>query len=213
MWIKLTSAQVIDVNGKPTRFLPGDWVDVGKQYALRLVTQGLAIKPNENIVNEMVDYTSGMLVIGNELTLNQTKQIQETIPDFEIKHSENISMPFSETVIYDRGLSKLRVELLPIGFHWLNQFQLLAPLADYTTLACHIGTEADQEFTQSIIRELRVPIYDTRLLFIRRSEETLKFIDVWKQYEEKLTDDRLAFLCALYETKPIHLALPDTWIK
>lgn len=211
MWIKLKSTQVIDVNGTPTRYHPGDWIDVGTGYARRLISQNLAEKPGVNVLSELVDYTAGILVIGNELDNNKRMQIQETIPHLEIMYSEDVDIPFSETLIYNTKLNKLRVELLPIGFKWLKSFQVILPLLDYTTLAVHIGTNEDRKIAKEILKELRIPVYDTNLIFIRRCDETKELLSRWKAHKENITDSRLAFLCALYEVKPLHLALPNTW--
>lgn len=212
MWIKLKSIQNITENGKPVRYYPGDWVDVGKQYALRLVAQGLAEKPGVSLTAEMVDYTAGMLIIG-ELETNAKQQIIETIPHLEMAYGSTPDIPFSETLIYDTKLKPLRVELLHVGFKWLEKFQLLIPMHDYAELAVHIGTEQDREITKSIIRELRVPVYDTRLIFVRRCDETKELFIKWQEYKTKISEDKLAFLCALYEIKPVMMPLPTTWIS
>lgn len=212
MWIKLKSAQTISVNGTPTRYYPGDWIEVGNGYAHRLISQNLAEKPGVNVLSELVDYTSGMVVIGNTLTTNQQQQIQQTIPHLEIIQSDTIDIPFSETLIYNTKLKKLRVELLPIGFKWLKSFQVILPLFDYELLAIHCGNSDDQLKAKEIIKELRVPVYDTNLIFIRRCDETKELISRWQQYKQEFTDEKLAFLCALYEIKPLHLALPNTWL-
>lgn len=211
MWIKLKTTQVIDVNGTPTRYHPGDWVDVGTGYARRLISQNLAEKPGVNVLSELVDYTSGMVVIGDELDNNKYRQIQETIPHLEIVYSDDVEIPFSETLIYNTKLNKLRIELLPIGFKWLKSFQVILPLLDYTTLAIHLGNSDDQLKAKEILKELRVPVYDTRLMFVRRCDETKELLSRWKAHKGNFTDDKLAFLCALYEVKPLHLALPNTW--
>lgn len=211
MWIKLKSAQTIDVNGTPTRYFPGDWIDVGNGYAHRLISQGLAEKPGVNVLSELVDYTSGMLVIGS-LDTNHQQQIKSTIPHIEIMLGDELEIPFSETLLYNSKLKKLRVEMLPIGFKWLKSFQIIISLLDYTTLAIHLGNSNDQLKAKEILKEMRVPVYDTNLIFIRRCDETKELVSQWKENRTIFTDDKLAFLCALYQVKPLHLALPNTWI-
>ena len=211
MWIKLLSHQVISLNGTPTQYQPGDWVDVGKQTALLWISQKLAEKPGVSIAAELVDYTSGLVVIG-KLDTNTSQQIAESFPQLEITTSEKPELVFSENLIYDTTV-KLKPETIHIGFKHLNTWQLLAPLYDYETLACHVGNDLDQEKLKEIIKETRVPIYQTKLMYVRRCDDTQKLFEVWDNLKSEFTDERLSFLAALYQVKPMLLALPDTWWK
>lgn len=213
MWIKLKTQYNMTVNGKTRRFMPGDWVDIGTQTAHRLISQGLAEKPGESVFNLLIDNTSGFVVIG-QLTENERVQIKETLSHLGISESDDVEMLFSENVIYNRNNSKkLRAELLPVGFKWLKHFQLIIPIHSYEELAIHLGNDEDRKIVKSVIRELRVPVYNTNFMFIRRSEATRDLINRWKYYRDELgiSDDKLSFLCALYETKPLYLATPVTW--
>src|SRR5690606_30872001 len=212
MWVKLLQSKIISVNGTPTRFHKGDWVDIGKQSALRFIAEGSAEKPGYNLSGEYIDYTSGMLVIGS-LDNSTTAQINESIPEFEIAFGTKPELLFSETLIYNSNANYIRPELIPIGFKWLDKFQLCVPLFDYKTLAIHVGNNNDRDIAKNILKELRVPLYNTHLIFARRCDETKELFTLWQEYSEQITDTNLAFLCALYQVKPVHLALPSEWIR
>ena len=134
-------------------------------------------------------------------------------PDFELSESklglkdgDGIDLPYPQTLLWHPSL-RLRGEMVPVGFHLLNTWQIAAPLWDYRELACHIADEGDKERTEALVGDLRVPLYDTRLMFVKRCGDTQELIDCWKEEGE----GKLAFLRALYQVKPLILALPITW--
>lgn len=51
MWIQLTAIKHIEVLGKLTTYHPGDWVEVGKQLALKWIRSGDAASPKSPILN------------------------------------------------------------------------------------------------------------------------------------------------------------------
>jgi len=97
-----------------------------------------------------------------------------------------------------------------VGFGLLDVWELAVPLCDYQTLAIHLGSDEEKERTKAVIRDLRVPLYDTRLMFVKHCQNTVDLFSRW-QKECESSDERLAFLRALYQVKPFILALPMTW--
>jgi hypothetical protein len=93
----------------------------------------------------------------------------------------------------------------------LDTFDLAVPLFSYTELACHVGDDLDRAITQEVVHDLRVPLYDTRMIFLRKSQETEILIKRFESERESGKDIRLAFLRALYKTPLTVLALPITW--
>jgi len=63
-------------------------------------------------------------------------------------------------------------------------------------------------YTQKVVRDLRVPLYDIRFMVMRRCENTRRLLEVWEGEGEYT---RLSFLRSLYRVKPLVLALPCTW--
>ena len=124
-----------------------------------------------------------------------------------VTEGEGLDLPYPMTLLWNPKL-RLRGELVPVGFHLLNTWQVAAPLWDYKELACHVGTDDDRECTQDVVRDLRMPLYDTRLIFVKRCGDTKALIDTWREEEG---DEKHAFLRALYKVKPLILALPVTW--
>jgi len=103
---------------------------------------------------------------------------------------------------------KLRRELIPLGFSLLDTWQIALPLQDYKRLACQIGGEEEKARTLEVVHDLRMLLYDTRLMFVKKCEETERLFETW---QADSGEPSLSFLRALYLTKPFVLALPPTW--
>lgn len=121
-------------------------------------------------------------------------------------------LPFERTLIWD-PVAPLRLAMVPHGLRFLDRWQIACPLYSYRLLARDIGTDEERERTARVIHELRVPVYDYRVLFVRRCAETLRFMGAFQEESDCGEDDlRLPFLRALYRVKPLMLALPQQWL-
>jgi hypothetical protein len=116
------------------------------------------------------------------------------------------------TLLLDPAV-RLRRELIPVGLSFLHIWHIAAPLYDYNTLAFQHGTLEERQKTAEQIRDLRVPLYETRALFLRQCAETDALLAAWAREREGGGDERLAFHRALWEVKPLILPLPITWIE
>lgn len=201
MWIQLLQPKIIDRAGVAQRFNAGDWVDVGKHTALLWLSDGSAHIPE--MAESGFDLGgAGILTDHKELLCSRLSQelrgmtVEEGLP----------CLPFGKTVIMDSTLS-LRTALIPVGIALLDTWEIAVPLMDYKTLALHVEIENERVETKKVIHDLRVPVYDTRLMFVRKTPETERLIDNWRNAGRGL----LAFLRELYKIKPFILALPCTW--
>lgn len=122
------------------------------------------------------------------------------------------AIAFQKTMIWNPKV-QLRTELVSAGFGMLETWEIAVPLYSYDELAVHIGSEEDRKRTKAIIRDLRVPVYDVRLIFVRNCEATQQLFDAWTEENGIAgeSDERLSFMRAFYRVKPAMLALPITW--
>jgi hypothetical protein len=197
MWVKLRTVKQIEVQGKPRTYYPGDWVEVGKHDGLLWIANGDAETVERELSDMMVE--SGVVIRNAPAPapLGMSAIVGEP------------QLPYHLTVIWDSAL-RLRKELIPTGLHLLGKWEVAVPLWDYDALALTAGDAADRERTVAVIRDLRVPMYDTRLMFVRRCPNGRALIDRFNE-ERQGGDERLAFLRALYAVKPLICALPTTW--
>ena len=163
MWIKLLTVKKIETAGKHKTYYPGDWVDVGKQLALLWIAEGTAA---------VVDYNAIMNLQGVGVTLQTGGKISGLLASYKGIEVKTVvpddPLPYDRNVIVSKGIL-LRPGLLPVGVKLLDKWQLAVPFIGYSDreLALYIGTAKDREYTKERILDLRVPVYDTRLLFVK----------------------------------------------
>jgi hypothetical protein len=209
MWIQLTSIQQIEVAGAARRFLPGDWVEVGKQFGQLLISQGNAIMPGTSRDTPIMALP-GCGMITPEGQLERTRTLVKGIEMIEGKPE----VRFERTVIYDPE-APVSSMLFTVGLNLLEQWEMAVPLYDYKMLAAGLGSDEEREETKRVVRDLRAPVYDVRLIFARKGTEAERVIELWNRDVGECgtgnPERKLAFLRALYTVKPLILALPATW--
>ena len=206
MWIQLTSTQHIEQRGVMRAYHPGDWIEVGKQMAVMLLSQGSAVVPGSN-----QDFPIASLVASNNtgciVPIGWMQAAQNVLKGFNL--FEGQPEPRYERTIIWQPEATIMPQMFTVGLSLLDRWEIAVPLYDYKVLAASVGSEEERERTKAIIHDLRVPIYDTRLIFVKRTLDTQRLFRAWN--DDAGADRRLAFLRAVYQEKPLILALPATW--
>ena len=211
VYVQLLSPQQLDLDGRSRIYRPGDFVDVGKQLALRWLAEGAArvLAPTQITVAEG---DAGILLRHESPRTRQHLEHLHVSTPIRVGPHQPEVLPWDRTLLWDPS-APLKVELLPAGFHFLERWSVVAPLWDYDQLARDLGSPADRARTEAVIHDLRVPVYETRALFVRRCEETAALLAQWAAELTQGGDERLAFQRAVYRVKPLILAVPMTWIQ
>lgn len=209
MWVRLKSVQYVDVHGRQKTFYPGDWVDVGKQTALLWISQGGAELPSADALKKLSNIADTGILVEGEAQAQITQSLLKTY-NIALAVEEGAPYPrFDRTLIWNSA--SLRPELVPVGLGLLDTWQIAVPMADYKQLASTVGTQEERDLTLSVIRDLRVPTYETGIMFVRKCQETTDLLAMWQKDIKSGHDVHLSFLRALYTVKPLVLALPSTW--
>lgn len=113
------------------------------------------------------------------------------------------------------GRVPLDTILLHQGFKWLDHWEIIAPFRPYGELAMDLVEGKTKKQVELLgLGDLRVPVFDPRLVFMRTNPRTEK---VWKSYnalKEEGWNPRVAFLAAIWEHKPYVKPLPaKRWLK
>lgn len=185
--------------GKNREFQPGDWVKVGKEIARQWIADGSAISPFPNVAMvEEPEGSAGIMAFGG---------LKET-PDVGVPVcTEGVwELRWGKTCFWDAH-AKVNHALFYYGFNFLERWDVAIPLWDYRHLASDEESQDEKRETVKVIRDLRVPLYDTRLIFAKRNDTTRRLLELW----EHEGTSKLAFMRALYRVKPLILALPVTW--
>jgi len=205
---ELLQPRRVEVSGIVVTKKPGEWVCVGKHQAREWIDEGAAWIPNSEPIGEMPT-DAGVLFLGG--CRGNAHTLIEYYGEGGIEWEEgNVPrLPWSHTLIWDTSFG-LRLGLIPNGFGLLRRWQLAVPLWKYNELALRFGNDEERERTKEIIHDLRVMVYDPRCLFVKRCTDTEKLIEMWAADWDQGSNE-LAFLRALYLTKPLICALPISW--
>ena len=207
-WVKILTSKNIEKQGQMRTYKPGDWVNVGKQLALRWVANNEAFIPETDISGFIDHVNTGILVTGSEKAGKLT--LAPFANKLSVTFSEDVELRWPKTMIWNPSVV-LRSELVPVGFHLLDTWQVACPIWDYEKLACDIGKKEDKDRTEKLIHDLRVPLYNVNLIYIKRCGDTQYLLDCWQEERLDSTDQYHSFLRAVYRAKPLILALPTTW--
>ena len=211
MWIRLKSNYKIEKGGKMVARQAGDWIKVGKQEAGMLIAKDRAELPGQDIIKEFAGggKDAGILALGSPVAAAVV--LEELKGKLNVKYGDSAAwMPWAKTIIWDTSVM-LRTEMIPTGLGLLDTWHIAMPLWDKYRLAIHEGGEDERALTKAIVRDLRVPLYDTRLIYVRQCDEAKQLFAQWGIERQKGPSTRLAFLRAFYQVKPLMLALPITW--
>ena len=213
----ITKVRTTDESGNLVTYHPGDFVPLRNQ-ALRLCLAKGQVELSGFIrYDNALDLDDcGIVVTGGTLE-NAKRYVAKFSREMTIT-AGGLELPYPRTLFWD-GKTHLRLDLMPAGFHRLTTgWQVAAPIYSYTILAKDLGDEADRERTKAIVRDLRVPVYDPRTIYVRRCSDTERLLGVWCEERagfsvDQQEKDMLALLRALYIVKPTICALPPSWIK
>lgn len=206
MWIQLTSIQQIEQAGVVRTFHPGDWVEIGKLNAMALINSGQARIPG-SVEEPKAERRGEKLAFEEGTGLMLTGSGVER---YEGARQFDGSLAWKRTVIWD-GATMKALGMFQVGLGLVAKgYEIAAPIFDYKVLAAHVGSGEERELTKEVIHDLRTPLYDTRLLFVRRTKATSELMAAWMR---EPGDRRLAFLRCVYRIKPFILPLPMTWTQ
>lgn len=207
MWVQLRTTKHIEVHGKPTKFSPGDWVDVGKQLAMLWIQSGDACIPGE-LPAALNGAGSGALVLSGH---GHAAQALSPYIGLAVERGDYPELRWARTIVWDATAAPgVQPGRFGAGLALLDTWEIAVPLVDYKTLAANLGSEEEREQTKKVIIDLRVPVYDTRLMFARKTPDTERLFAVWR---DEPGERRLAFLRSLWAVKPLLLALPCHWCE
>lgn len=205
MLVQLKSIQYLTRRGKRETHYPGEWVEIGGQAARSLLATGDAVRPDMPDLQALPG--CGMAVPPPALEI-----AAQSAPGLErLSQSDSFVLPFPKTLWYNPAVN-LRPDLLATGFSLLDTWEVAAPLFSYEKLARDIGTDSERQRTEALVHDLRVPVYEVRCLFLKRCRATRDLMAAWAKEQEGRGDEYLGFLRALYQVKPLVLALPTTWV-
>ena len=133
--------------------------------------------------------------------------------------SADYANPFERALIVEPGTG-VPWAMVPAGLHLLEVWDAAAPLLPgkddrHTLLARDVaGANAgEMARTAKIVHDLRLPVFASEMLFVRKGEMATELIKTWRNELCHGPNQRLAFLRAFYRVKPRMCALPTVWLS
>jgi len=134
----------------------------------------------------------------------------------QVTHGK-LSLPYALTLLWKPGL-KIDYQAAMRGFTRLcsprdlrQAWEILAMLVDQNLLASVVGSEKERAWTLDEVGDLRLPVYDVRVLWVRRTGATERVVARWASEVEQGADEQHAFLRALYAERAMLCTLPPAW--
>jgi hypothetical protein len=215
--VRLLTIKHISVAGKLRPFYPGDWVRVGRQTARAWIAAGEADYPGLDKVEAIMGKCKdcGVLVRGDKKAathiLHKYKQIK-------ITGGRLPSLPFGRTLLWNPEL-KLTAAQAAVGFSRVEStgagydaWEVAAMLLSDRALAAHYGPKEEKQKTEAVVGDLRIPVYDTRAVWMRKTDTTRRLIKAWAAEIEAGANEAHAFLRALYSHPVLVCTLPAGWV-
>lgn len=213
VWVHALGTFFYDDHGRKEQAFPGDWVEIGKHQARQLLAQGTAEIPEPHRRADALSLTKcGIVVRGDEMPDESSFGV--------LCHQLGAPfLPYEYTIIWEpslqvplqgieAGLTRLMsAELFPGGDSW----EALATLVSLKTLASDVGSPGEQHKTEVAVGTLRLPVYETRLLWLRKTPATENFIAMWASELVKGSNEQHAFLRSLYSSRIMMCTLPPGW--
>lgn len=191
---------------------PGDWIEVKKKRAKKLLASGKAEIPRQDIMSDVAGFNEcGILIRGEE---------QELLFDSRIEVSfGEISLPYENVTVLLKPNYYITWKAIEAGLLRITNFEdtdaepweMMAMLFDNDVTADDVGTEDERAKTKELIGDLRLPVYDTDILWVRKTDSTEAVIDRWVKELETSNDEKHSFLRALYAERAMMLTLPSGW--
>lgn len=205
VWIQAIGIVYLEKNGETKILRENDWGVTTRGHARRLLAEGKARILSPGILRDIQELTDCAIYLRGTVLDSTRSRLQIQYPGVPIlAWSGWPDAGIGRFLLWDMA-APLRHDLILVGFGLLQKWQLAVPLLNYDTLAGSVGTEQERAETKAVIHDLRVPVYNPRVIFARQCQETRKLFELWD-------GSQLGFLRALYQARPIVNALPPSWV-
>ena len=232
VWVRAKGVIYVNENGQRVTKHAGEWAEVGKHQARMLVASGQAEIPKQDTRNEVQEYDQcGVRVriplaplSGHIPRSHQADSIIDTsafgdLADKLIFTQGEPAITHNFTIIW-KPPSLVVPCAVETGLARLHSFEdtdaepweMVAILASETEWADSFGSDEERAKTEDAIGDLRIPVYDVNMLWVRKTERTEAVIARWLVELRQGADEQHAFLRALYAEHVLMCTLPANWV-
>ena len=212
-WVKAIRPVVRhNFKGAYAHYAPGDWFECHNQELAELLQQGLIETSALDVRANYADMDAGVLAIGHDAPDEMCDKY-----GLEVRRGNMPELLWERTVLWSPGI-RLTAEAIVLGLMRIDAddqelaWEMAAMLDSKSRLVQDIGTEEDKERTLEVLGDLRLPVYDTDALWVRRTETTEEVLRLWSAEVAAGADARHAFLRTVYSCRVLLCTLPADWI-
>ena len=212
-WVKAIRPVVRrNFKGVYMNYAPGDWFECRNQEMAELLQQKKVEASALDIRANFENMDAGVLTIGHDVPGDMCDKY-----GLEIRRGDQLELPWERTVLWYPGAS-LTTEALVLGLMRIDAedpelaWEMAAMLDSESRLAQDVGTEEDKAFTMEVLGDLRLPVYGTKVLWVRKTEMTEEVLRLWRAEVDAGADERHAFVRTIYSCRVKLCTLPANWI-
>lgn len=200
-----------DMAGISRIYHPGDWFEVRNQEMRRLLEAGVIQTTPQVLRAEYKVDNAGLL-----LRDGAVKPHNVAAYGLKCQEADGLTLPWERTVILGAGAA-LQASSIIIGLSRIEAgrgvgWEMAVLLDDHRKLARDVGTEEEKAKTIDVVGDLRLPVYDTSVLWVRRTEATEDWLAAFRDELVDGADEAHAFLRTLYTRRLMLCTLPAGWI-
>jgi len=216
-YIRLKAVKHIRKAGIQKTYHKGDWVEVGRQAALAWLADGTAEIPGPDaskmeVVEKLLGPGCGVRIRSKVVRVGTKANFGNCLKALKFSLGP-IALSYRYTMLW-KPSAKITPRLVLVGFSQIVHskkgqlsWEMVARLMK-DKMARDIGAEEEKVKTQALVGDLRIPVYDTGVLWIRKTERTQRLISRWVAALKRGEDEAHAFLRALYAEGVLLCTLP-----
>lgn len=211
-WVRaLITLSRYDLSGAYVTYQPGDWFQCNNQELRNLLERGMIEAAPKVVQAEYNFHNAGILVRGGEPPAGADEY------GLQIERDGHPQLPWELTLLWraprhmnalGAALGLTRVQPAKDDIGW----EMAVALASHTQLAENVGSSEDRQKTLELLGDLRLPVYDTGAVWVRRTPATEEVIQRWQAELNAGGGELHSFLRALYTTPVLLCTLPEKWI-
>jgi len=214
----VTLIMAADEHGSLKTYHPGDWVPVSKQRAIELLETGQAELPDEAQVQRAL--TEDLGDCGIYLRDGTIRDASAALDGLEVdvtEYSGSLRLPYARTLLW-HPRQPLQRKQIALGFARVEDtgryasWEVAVMLRSNELLAFRVGDQAEQRKTREAIGDLRIPVYESSAVWVRRTNDTEQMIGAWEAEMQESEYEDLSFLRALYRNRVLLCSLPAGWL-
>jgi len=192
-------------------YYPGDWFQCKNMEMRELVESGMVETTPQVLSAEYKAGDAGVLLRDGAIKPRDVKTY-----GLKCKEDGRLALPWKRTVILGPGAS-ISTTSIVIGLSRIEVghgvgWEMAVMLKDMRKLARDVGTEEEKAKTLDAVGDLRLPVYDTSMLWVRRTKATKDWLAAFRDELEAGADEMHAFLRILYMRRLMLCTLPAGWI-